>query len=87
MARRPSFSAVVVAVLTMTSLPLTAHHGIGAAYGVCRTVTLDGVLTGLEWRNPHVALHLNVDGRTVSAVMGASGLGEAKAQCASQPPR
>jgi Family of unknown function (DUF6152) len=63
MARRPpSLSAVVIAVFATTSLPLIAHHGIGTAYDVCRTVTLDGVLTALEWRNPHVVLHINVKG-------------------------
>jgi hypothetical protein len=145
MVTRLTFSAVVIAVLTITSLPLTAHHGIGTAYDVCKTVTLDGVVTGLAWRNPHVVLHINVkgedgntlawsvetpapnvlnrqglndfftktgdhitahvfvakdgsrdavtqdlilpDGRTVSAIMGASGLREAKAQCSSQSSR
>lgn len=62
MVTRLTFSAVVIAVLTITSLPLTAHHGISTAYDVCKTVTLDGVVTGLEWRNPHVVLHINVKG-------------------------
>ena len=145
MVGRIRFSAVVVVVLPIASLPLMAHHGIGAAYDVCKTVTLDGVLTRLEWRSPHVVLHLNVkgkdgnilawnietpapnvlnrqglndfftktgdhitahvfvakdgsrgavtqdlilpDGRTVSAIMGASGLREAKALCSNQSPR
>jgi hypothetical protein len=60
---RVRFSAVVIVVLATASLPLMAHHGIGAAYDVCKTVTLDGVLTRLEWRSPHVVLHLNVTGK------------------------
>jgi hypothetical protein len=143
--RRSTFSAVIVGMLAIASLPLMAHHGISAAYDVCRTVTLDGVLTRLDWRSPHVILHLNVktkdgqtlawsvatpapdvlnrqglndfftktgdhiiahvfvakngsrdaitqdlilpDGRTVSAIMGTSGLREAQALCVTQSPR
>jgi hypothetical protein len=59
---------MVIVVLTIVSLPLTAHHGIPAAYDVCRTVTLDGVLMRLEWRSPHVVLHLNVTGRDGSTL-------------------
>ena len=60
---------LVVVALALASLPLMAHHGINAAYDVCKTVTLDGVVTRLEWQNPHVMLHLNVigkDGKTVA---------------------
>jgi hypothetical protein len=39
--------SAVVGVLAIASLPLMAHHGIGTAYDVCKTVTLDGVLTRL----------------------------------------
>ena len=60
---RLSVSAVVIVALAIASLPLMAHHNIGAAYDVCKTVTLDGVLRGLEWRSPHVVLHLNVKGK------------------------
>jgi hypothetical protein len=59
--------AVVIVALATASLPLMAHHGISAAYDVCKTVTLDGVVTRLEWQNPHVVLHINVkekDGNT-----------------------
>jgi hypothetical protein len=62
MAARTGFFAVVVALTIALLTPLQAHHDIAAAYDVCRTVALDGVVTGLEWRSPHVVLHLNVIG-------------------------
>jgi len=63
MAARIPFSAVVV-VLAIGSLPpLLAHHDVAADYDVCQTVALDGVVTELEWRHPHVVLHLNVTGK------------------------
>jgi Family of unknown function (DUF6152) len=69
MTPRMAFSAVVVAAAIASPPPLLAHHDVAAAYDVCRTVTLDGVVTKLEWRYPHVVLHLNVtgkDGKTLS---------------------
>jgi Family of unknown function (DUF6152) len=63
MAARIRFSAAVVGLTMGLLTPLLAHHDVGVAYDVCRTVTLDGVVTGLEWRHPHVVLHLNVIGK------------------------
>jgi hypothetical protein len=64
MAARIGSSAVIVVAVAIASLtPLFAHHDVGATYDVCRIVTLDGVITGLEWRYPHVVLHLNVIGK------------------------
>jgi len=63
MTARIGSSAVIVTVAIASLTPLLAHHDVGVAYDVCRTVTLDGVITGLEWRYPHVVLHLNVVGK------------------------
>jgi hypothetical protein len=63
MAARIGSSFVIVAVALASLTPLLAHHDVAAAYDICRPVTLDGVITGLEWRYPHVVLHLNVVGK------------------------
>jgi hypothetical protein len=50
-------------------VPLLAHHTISAVYDTNRVVTLKGVVTEVDWQNPHVILHLDVknnDGTTGS---------------------
>jgi hypothetical protein len=52
--------AAVVAVLGMAVLvtPVFGHHST-AAYDCTRVVTLKGAVTSLEWRNPHVRIHVD----------------------------
>jgi hypothetical protein len=47
--------------LTLAALitPLFGHHS-SAAYDVANVVTLKGIVTALDWRNPHVRIHVNV---------------------------
>jgi hypothetical protein len=46
-------------VLALSGAPLFAHHS-SAAYDVANVVTLKGTVAGLDWRNPHVRIHVNV---------------------------
>jgi len=50
-------------------LLLVPHHST-ANYDTSKTVTLRGIVTSLDWRNPHVHIHLNVpdptDGKLVN---------------------
>jgi hypothetical protein len=39
---------------------LQAHHSVAASYDTSQTITVTGVITSVEWRNPHVVLHLAV---------------------------
>jgi hypothetical protein len=60
---------VVAATLTLTAGSLFAHHGRGATYDADKEVTLTGVVTELAWRNPHVAIYMDVkdkDGKIVN---------------------
>src|SRR5262245_34163962 len=52
---------IVLAALAYAALmtPLFAHHS-SAAYDSSRVVTLIGGVTSLDWRNPHVRIHVNV---------------------------
>jgi hypothetical protein len=66
---RIQIGAIVGLALTMSVMPLFAHHSIGAIYDIDRLVTLKGIVTQVEWQNPHVILHLDVkndDGSIVS---------------------
>src|SRR5206468_4245002 len=54
--------------LAASVVPLFAHHS-SAAYDATKVVTIKGTVTGLDWRNPHVRIHLDVpdaDGRIVN---------------------
>src|SRR5512147_3179284 len=38
----------------LTAIPLLAHHNITGKFDPARTRTLNGVVTRLDWANPHV---------------------------------
>jgi len=60
--------AALVAVFTVPGL-LVAHHGRGATYDMKTRVTLKGTVSRIDWRNPHVVIHMDVpepDGRVVT---------------------
>jgi hypothetical protein len=44
----------------MSSLPAMAHHSFAAEYDSATIITLTGVVTKVEWTNPHMYIHLDV---------------------------
>jgi hypothetical protein len=68
MRNRFQLSLFVVAGLLLSALPALAHHSFAAEFDGQKTVTVTGVLTRVEWINPHVRFHLDVkdeNGQTV----------------------
>jgi hypothetical protein len=53
-------SAVVVFLLALIAGPVTAHHNWAAIFDLEQRVTQVGVLTELDWRNPHIYLTVDV---------------------------
>jgi Family of unknown function (DUF6152) len=51
---------VASASLLALASPLLAHHGRGATYDADKEITLTGTVTELAWRNPHVAIYMDV---------------------------
>jgi len=51
---------ILIATLLITAAPLIAHHGRGATYDMKKQVTLKGTITEVAWRNPHVAIYMDV---------------------------
>ena len=49
-------------VLTATSAPAVAHHSLYAVFDEDQSVTLKGVVSKVEWVNPHVYLYMDVTG-------------------------
>ena len=63
--------AVVALVAGMSSAVdlLLAHHSRGGTYDMKKQVTLKGTVTEVSWRNPHVAIYMDVkdpDGKVVN---------------------
>ena len=51
---------VVLTILALTTGSLFAHHGRGATYDGAKETKVTGVVTELAWRNPHVAIYMDV---------------------------
>ena len=48
-----------VAVLSC-ALPLMAHHSFAAEFDSSKTVTLHGIVSKVDWINPHIFVYLDV---------------------------
>jgi hypothetical protein len=42
------------AVVSMTALPVLAHHSFAAEFDATKPMKIEGTLTKLEWTNPHI---------------------------------
>lgn len=38
------------------------HHSFGAEYDSAKPITLTGVVTKIDWSNPHVYIYIDVKG-------------------------
>ena len=53
---------VVVLGLVMSALPLAAHHSFAAEFDGSKQITLTGVVTKVDWVNPHAYIYVDVKG-------------------------
>jgi hypothetical protein len=61
--------ALVAGLLLSSATALSAHHPLAHFFDTSKLVTLQGTLTRVEWRQPHVILRLETrrsDGSTTS---------------------
>jgi hypothetical protein len=55
------FAAIAAAaVALLLSEPVRAHHSFAAEYDASKAIRLRGVLTKIEWTNPHSYFYLDV---------------------------
>jgi hypothetical protein len=52
-------SSLVLSVLMLTATPVKAHHSFDAEYDSTKIATFTGVVTKLDWQNPHAYLYVN----------------------------
>jgi Family of unknown function (DUF6152) len=57
---RRAASAVAGAVLVAAAPPTWAHHAFSAEFDVAQPVELKGVVTKLQWTNPHSWIYVDV---------------------------
>jgi hypothetical protein len=55
----PAILTAVCAVL-ISSAPVAAHHSFAAEYDANKPVELKGVVTKVEWTNPHARFYVDV---------------------------
>lgn len=53
-------AAVGVGLLAVGTAPILAHHAFSAEFDANRPVQLTGVVTRMEWVNPHSWIHIDV---------------------------
>src|SRR5436190_13229639 len=53
-------AAIPVALALVSTAPLSAHHSFAAQFDGSKPVTLQGAVTKVEWRNPHIWVYLDV---------------------------
>lgn len=51
---------VLAIVLVAAAVPVLAHHSFAAEYDEKKPVTLKGVVTKVEWTNPHARFYVDV---------------------------
>jgi hypothetical protein len=63
-----NFCTVAAALLLLIATRAAAHHAFAATYDEHRLIIVSGIVTKLEWVNPHVLLY--VDGKDESGKVG-----------------
>jgi len=60
MMRRIVLGSMIIAALIAASMPLMAHHSFAAEFDSTKQVKLTGVVTKIDWTNPHVWFYMDV---------------------------
>lgn len=50
---------LLLAIASLSPLPLLAHHSFAAEYDDSKPVQVSGVVTRVEWQNPHIWFYVD----------------------------
>ena len=53
-------AAFVLALGLLAAAPVWAHHSFAAEYDSKQLITLKGIITKVEWTNPHIYFYIDV---------------------------
>lgn len=72
---KAKFVLILVAGVLLSTLTARAHHSFAAEFDINQPITLKGVLTKMEWVNPHGWIYIDVveNGKTVNWAIEAGG--------------
>src|SRR2546426_9038877 len=51
---------ILITALILIALPIVAHHSFDAEYDSSRIANFSGVVTQVDWQNPHAYLYVNI---------------------------
>jgi hypothetical protein len=54
------FVAALAGAIMLSALPLRAHHAFAAEFDINQPMTLRGVLSKMQWSNPHGWIYIDV---------------------------
>ena len=52
--------SIVLTLLALAAAPVWAHHSFDAEYDSSKTATITGIVTKVDWVNPHAYIFFNV---------------------------
>src|ERR1035438_1267491 len=50
----------VLLTILITALPVMAHHSFAAEYDATKPLKVTGIVTKVEWQNPHIWFYVDV---------------------------
>ena len=58
--RRIVLGLMIVATIIAAGMPLMAHHSFAAEFDNAKIVKMNGIVTKIDWTNPHVWFYMDV---------------------------